>query len=58
MRTDRGNQLGGRDLIAHLALSPGFALVDVDQEQATGKETAAPDVRAIVGETEVMGLVA
>jgi len=34
VRTDRGNQLGGRDLIAHLALSPGFALADVDQEQA------------------------
>src|ERR1700738_3773922 len=34
VRTDRGDQLGGRDLIAHLALSPGFALVDVDQDQA------------------------
>lgn len=33
VRTDRGNQLGGRDLIAHLALRPGFALADIDQEQ-------------------------
>src|ERR1700692_603688 len=34
VRTDRGDQLSGRDLIAHLALSPGFALVDVNQDRA------------------------
>src|SRR5262245_10209688 len=56
MRTSQIGLLRGVDCLDQLRLR--WVVRHVDDEDAAGKEAAAPDVRAVIGVAEVMRLVA